>query len=253
VSHRLARALRIVQVSDCHVAREPRADYRGCSADAGLLSLLPAIRRWRPDLLILTGDASEDASAASYGRVAAFLSTAGAPMLALPGNHDDAGSMRQYFAQGPWEGPSANTHGDWCLILLDSTQPGRIDGAFSAAALDRLDRELSKRPGSHTLLALHHQPVPAGSFWIDRYPLQHAEPFWGVVDQHRQVRCIVWGHVHQDYRSKRGAVVLLGCPSSVANSLPNRERFTPDSGGPACRWLELSADGGIETGLLHAV
>jgi len=243
--------LRIVQVSDCHVAREPRADYRGRSADEGLISLLPAIRRWRPDLLIVTGDVSEDGSAASYGRVAAFLSTAGAPALALPGNHDDAGSMRRYFAQGPWGGPLASTHGDWCLILLDSTQSGRIDGAFSAGSLERLDRELRKRPGRHVVLALHHQPVAAGSFWIDRYALQHTAPFWDLVDQHRQIRCIIWGHVHQDYRSKRGDVVLLGCPSSVANSLPNQEHFTLDPEGPACRWLELSADGSIDAGVLR--
>jgi len=250
---RPARALRIVQVSDCHVARERGADYRGRSADEGLTALLPAIRRWRPDLLLLTGDVSEDASAASYGRVAAFLSTAGAPVLALPGNHDDAGSMRQYFAQGPWGAPSANAHGDWCLMLLDSTQPGRVEGEFSTATLERLDRALGKHADSHVLLALHHQPVSVGSFWIDRYPLQYAELFWNLVDRHRQIRCITWGHVHQDYRSRRGEVTLLGCPSSVANSLPNRERFTLDPDGPACRWLELSADGEVGTGLLHAV
>ena len=74
--------LRIVQVSDCHVPRDPRTAYRGLNADRNLSSLLPAIRRWQPDLLLLTGDVSEDASAAAYGRVAALLSTAGAPVLA---------------------------------------------------------------------------------------------------------------------------------------------------------------------------
>jgi hypothetical protein len=48
-------------------------------------------------------------------------------------------------------------------------------------------------------------------------------------------------------------VTVLGSPSSVANSLPVRETFTLDLGGPACRWLELSSKGTIETGLLRAV
>jgi hypothetical protein len=44
---------------------------------------------------------------------------------------------------------------------------------------------------------------------------------------------------------------LLGAPSTVANSLPQTRRFTLDLAGPACRWLELGVDGGVETGLLR--
>jgi len=38
----------------------------------------------------------------------------------------------------------------------------------------------------------------------------------------------------------------------VANSLPEKERFTLDLEGPACRWLECHADGEIETGLIRS-
>jgi hypothetical protein len=37
----------------------------------------------------------------------------------------------------------------------------------------------------------------------------------------------------------------------VANSLPRTERFTLDLDGPSCRWLELSPDGTVETGVLR--
>jgi len=88
--------------------------------------------------------------------------------------------------------------------------------------------------------------------WIDRYPLEQPEAFWRVVERYPQVRCVVWGHVHQDYKATRGDILLLGSPSSVANSLPEREAFTLDLGGPACRWLELDTGGGIGTGVLRA-
>ena len=90
-----ARPLRVIQVSDCHVPQNPRTPYRGLNADRNLISLLPAMRHWQPDLVLLTGDVSEDGSPASYGRVSAHLSTVGAPALALPGNHDDAAVMRR--------------------------------------------------------------------------------------------------------------------------------------------------------------
>lgn len=244
--------LRIIQVSDCHVAHDPRATYRGQSADRNLASLMPAIRRWQPDLLLLTGDVSEDASAAAYGRVSAQLSTAGAPVLALPGNHDDPAVMRRYFPLGPWDGPHLYERRNWKLVLLDSTEQGRIAGAFSAAALQHLERCLQDQAAANIALALHHQPVPVDSLWIDRYGLEDADRFWSLVERHPRIRCITWGHVHQDFHIQRKNIELLGAPSTVANSLPRRERFTLDLGGPACRWLELHADGGIETGLLRA-
>jgi hypothetical protein len=46
-------------------------------------------------------------------------------------------------------------------------------------------------------------------------------------------------------------VLLLGSPSTVANSLPGKSEFTLDLSGPSCRWLVLATDGTIETGLLR--
>jgi Icc protein len=91
-----------------------------------------------------------------------------------------------------------------------------------------------------------------GSLWIDRYGLEGADSFWSLVERHPRIRCVTWGHVHQEFHIRRKGIELLGAPSSVANSLPRREKFTLDLGGPACRWLELHADGGIETGVIRA-
>jgi len=247
-----AKVLRLIQLSDCHVARDPRADYRGQNADRNLSSLLPAIRRWQPDLLLLTGDVSEDASPASYGRVSAMLNSLGAPVLALPGNHDDPDVMQRYFRQGPWQGPLASGKKGWQLVLLDSTRQGKVDGILSRRTLDRLDSLLGNSDSGHILVALHHQPVPVNAAWIDRYALKFPEEFFKVIARHDKVKCIVWGHVHQDFQSSRDAVQLLGSPSSVANSLPEKEKFTLDLHGPSCRWLELHADGSVETGCLKA-
>ena len=246
------RTLRIVQVSDSHLPFDPRTPYRGQSADRNFASLLPAIRRWQPDLVLVTGDVSEDGSAAAYGRVSAHLSTAGAPVLALPGNHDDPAAMRPYFPAGAWDGVYAHRARNWQLLLLDSTLPGDVPGRLSESTLEQLDRRLREGADAHALLALHHQPMPVGSPWIDRYPLLEPEAFFDVVDRHACVRGVVWGHVHQEFERLRNEVLLLGSPSTVANSLPGKSEFTLDLTGPACRWLVLSPDGAIETGLLYA-
>ncbi len=66
------------------------------------------------------------------------------------------------------------------------------------------------------------------------------------------MRCVAWGHIHQDYDGVYRGIRMLGSPSTAANTLPGREKFTLDEAGPACRWLVLGREGGVETGLLRA-
>ena len=114
-----------------------------------------------------------------------------------------------------------------------------FDPNVNQEALDTLRRQLGL-----------DQPVPVQSPWIDRYALNFRESFFKVLDRHPAIRAVVWGHIHQDFRLERNGALLLGAPSTVANSLPNHEKFTPDLAGPACRWLELYSDGKLETGLI---
>jgi Icc protein len=247
----LNRPLKILQVSDSHVAADHKAEYRGQNADLNLKKLLPAMRAWGPDLVLLTGDISEDASPAAYGRVAALLGKIGAPLLALPGNHDDPDVMRNYFPQGPWNGPFALEAGPWLLVLMDSTVKGSISGSFSQGDLERFAAQLRGSSAKYVLVTLHHQPLTVNAPWIDRYALENPDGFFSCVDRDPRIKCIAWGHIHQDFRSKRNGVELLGAPSAAANSLPETLRFTRDPAGPACRWLELYADGRVKNGLLR--
>ena len=244
--------LKVVQVSDCHVSADPNADYRGFRAGSMLESLLPAIRGFQPDILLLTGDVSEDASAESYGRVSALLCSIGAPVLALPGNHDDPKTMARFFPNGPWDGPRFHSEKSWQLVLLDSTRPNEIAGHFPEGQLEGLSAGLASTQAKHILVALHHQPLEVGSPWIDKYALRAPGALLQIIERDSRIRCLTWGHIHQDFAANLGGIHLLGSPSSVANSIPGREKFTADAAGPACRWLILGRGGGVETGLLRA-
>lgn len=243
-------SIKLVQISDCHVSANREALYRGLDADGSLHGLLSVVRNWQPDAILLTGDVAEDASPAAYNRVAAMLCSTGAPLHALPGNHDDPAAMQHSFTSGPWTGPRFVPLKNWQLVLLDTSAPGEIGGVIRKRDLQRLESGLRQSHAEHVILAMHHQPVPVGSPWIDKYALADPGDFLDLVDRETRIRCITWGHVHQDIDMQRNGIRMLGAPSSVANSLPGREKFTLDKAGPACRWLRLLPDGKIESGLL---
>ena len=137
---------RLLQVSDCHLSADKAARYRGRNADEGLESLVSRALDWRPDLVLATGDLSEDASEAAYQRLDDALGRFNAPVCALPGNHDDDALCRTHFPDGPWPEPRLLDAGSWRLALLKSSVEGRVDGAIAPAHLDTVEHWLEAEP-----------------------------------------------------------------------------------------------------------
>jgi len=239
---------KLLQVSDCHLARDPGADYRGQNADANLALLADAVRRWAPDLLVLTGDLSEDASYESYARIRDWADRFDCPKAWIPGNHDDRNVMAPIFdAAGFRSGPVIEA-GDWQLALLDSAWPNDPGGELDDERLAPLDAVDDDRP---TGIFVHHQPAPVGAAWIDKVGMRETERLWTRVRRLDKARFIAFGHVHQRFRQTIECVACLACPSTAANSLPATERFTPGETTPMARWFVLD-ETGFRSGYLAA-
>ena len=130
--------------------------------------------------------------------------------------------------------------------IFAQTEPQQLKTTLAG-----LEAQLDATRQRPTLVAVHHQPVPVGNPWIDKYPLENAAELMRIIDGSAQVRAVAWGHVHHAFQAVRNGTVMLGCPSTVINSLLNVEKFTPDPAGPACRWLELKADGSVGTCIVY--
>ena len=239
----------IAQVTDCHLPADPQQEYRGINPYENLRVMLQKVRLLNPDLLLASGDLSEDGSRASYEALQKYFKSLGIPVLALPGNHDDANLLAEAFPGSPINRISVSEHGPWQIIRLNSCLPGRPEGRLSEEALKELESFLENHKQRPKLIAVHHQPVTVGSPWIDKYRLFNPEAFLQIVDQFPEVKAVVWGHVHQVFKTDRNDTAMLGSPSSAINSLPGAQKFTRDPAGPACRWLELKPDGTLLSGI----
>jgi len=242
--------VRIVQVSDCHLPADPRRRYRGINPRLNLEALLVKIEAIRPDLLLLTGDLSDDGSRASYLALRSIFGSLETPVLALPGNHDDPALLETTFPGSPVGGISVSDHGAWQIVRLDSCMPGRPEGRIGDRAITELEEHLSRHADRPQLVALHHQPIAIGTPWIDRFPLLNPQPLLQAIDRCPAVKAVVWGHIHQEFIDTRNGTVMMGGPSSAINTVPGVEKFTPDSFGPACRWLKLNGDHTLATCLV---
>lgn len=227
---------KLLQVSDCHLARDPNVDYRGQNADANLELLAGPGRRWAPDLLVLTGDLSEDASSESYVRIRDWARRFGCPVAWIPGNHDDRNVMGPIFDEAGFRPGPVIDVGGWQLALLDSAWPNDPGGELDDARLAPLAELDWDCPAG---IFVHHQPVPVGAAWIDKVGMREADRLWSRVRQIESARFIAFGHVHQRFRRAVEGIECLACPSTAANSLPATPRFAPGETTPMARWFVL--------------
>jgi 3',5'-cyclic-AMP phosphodiesterase len=241
-------ALRLIQFTDPHLYGGEHEELRGVATLPALNAALAQARArdWPPDALLLTGDLVQD-DPGGYRHLRRLVGSLGLPVLAIPGNHDEPPTMRRELAGEPFVLDGFVDFGRWRIVLLDSCIPGSAGGALSAEALAGLEAALAGAGGRHCLVCLHHHPVPMASRWLDRVGLANAAEFLHTIDAHRNVRAILWGHVHQSYDALRKGVRLLATPSTCAQFLPHSDDFALDRLPPAYRTLELQADGSLLT------
>lgn len=68
-----------------------------------------------------------------------------------------------------------------------------------------------------------------------------------IARRHKNVKCILWGHVHQDSDRMVDGIRMLSTPSTCVQFTPQSENFDIDTVAPGYRRLQLNADGTIET------
>jgi len=240
--------LRLLQFTDTHLYGSATEALRGVQTLPALKRALACarMRDWPVDAMLVTGDIVQD-DPAGYPHFRKLFAEFGVPILCLPGNHDDPAAMRRELNGKPFVMGGSVDLGAWRIILLDSCVAGSASGRLSAAALAELDRSLATASARHALVCLHHHPIAMSSRWLDQVGLENADEFFATIDKHRNVRGVVWGHVHQASDALRGAVRMLSTPSTCAQFLPLADQFEVDARPPAYRTFELRPDGTFVT------
>ena len=200
------------------------------------------------DLIVLTGDLSEDETAGSYRRLAELLSTLGKPIYYLFGNHDNSQIACEVFSEYPlFKSDREIILENWLIVLLNSKIDGKQEGNLAPVELDRLTKVLGLHKDKHALVCLHHNPINMDPDRLDKYILQNPKDFFAILDANQNVRGVLWGHVHQQSYSQRRDVTLMSTPSTCAQFTPNETGIKLDYKPPGYRSLILHKNGFIES------
>lgn len=240
--------LRLVQITDTHLYAGAEQQLLGIDTRASFLSVVELVRQQRQhiDALLLSGDLSQDDSLEAYQFLHDTLAPFALPQCWYKGNHDDQVPMSQVAEQHDYLHTLIRTP-HWQVIILDSQVEGAVFGYLAEDQLQHLKQCLDEEPNLHTLISFHHQPIPMGSKWIDNIGLRNADEFLQLIAPYDNVRAVLWGHVHQASDRMVDNVRYLSTPSTCVQFKPNNDEFAVDTVAPGYRWLDLYADGRIET------
>jgi 3',5'-cyclic AMP phosphodiesterase CpdA len=190
----------LLQVSDPHFGAE-RAPVLG--------ALQALVREQRPDVLLLSGDITQRATAAQFAAARAFIDRLEIPVvLAIPGNHDIPlfnVAARLLWPYARYDRAFGSEHepvfqnADVLVQALDTTRRWRhVDGEVSGAQIERVAQRCGQAPASVWRIVMVHQPV-AVSRPEDAHDLLHGHEAavrrWSAAG----VDVVMGGHIHLPY------------------------------------------------------
>lgn len=233
--------LRVAHLSDLHF---------GEGAPPGLAArLAEEVRAARPDAIAVSGDLTRNAQPDQFREAGEFLRALGAPVVAVPGNHDipraelwdrflrPRARWRAAF-DPPW--PEVVDLPGWALVALDTTRrmQWHLDwsaGGVPEARLAALRAKLRARGGRRVVLVAHHPLAHPEGIRGRAVPRNARETLAALREE--GVEAVLCGHLHRSaVVGERPALVL------AASALSPRLK-----GGEPNGWnlVELGAEGGV--------
>ncbi|MFU2077749.1 3',5'-cyclic-AMP phosphodiesterase [Avibacterium endocarditidis] len=244
--------VRLIQITDPHLFNDENGELLGINTQASFNQVLEEIKQseFNYDLVLATGDLVQDSSNEGYLRFCQSVQKLGKTVFWIPGNHDFQPKMFEILNHNngqlsPAKHLLLGEH--WQIIMLDSQVSGVPHGQLEPAQLDFLVEKLKAYPQRYALIVLHHHILSTNSAWLDQHNLRNALELANVLLPFKNVKGILYGHIHQAVDSQWQGYQVMATPSTSIQFKPDSNTFALDTLQPGWRELELYADGQIKT------
>ena len=238
----------ILHLSDPHLFADESAKLLGVNTNESLQAVVDDIkqRQLDPDLIVVTGDISQDYTAQSYQKFVEYLSGFDKPVICLAGNHDERSKLEQYLSSNPFSTSKQLITEHWQLLMLNSHVPGKVHGHISDDELCWLQSCLDNNSDLPTMIFTHHHPVPVGSVWLDKIGVDNGQQLIDILSQHSQVKQCAFGHVHQTSDIEHKTVFYRSVPSTCVQFKKHSADFAASQEKPGYNVYHCQQNGLIE-------
>jgi Icc protein len=240
--------MKILHLSDPHLFADESSTLLGVNTNESLQAVLDDIdqRQIKADLIVVTGDISQDYTPQSYQKFVDYLSRFNKPVISLAGNHDERPKLKQYLSTALFSTKEQLITEHWQLLMLNSHVPGKVHGYVSDEELAWLESCLKENADLPTMVFTHHHPVPVGSQWLDKIGIGNSQQLIELLSQYSQVKQCAFGHVHQFTETQHKGIVYRSVPSTCVQFKKHSADFSASHEKPGYNLYHCRKDGSIE-------
>lgn len=233
----------IAHLTDLHVRPHGLPAYRTAETNMLTERAIDAVLALdpRPDLVLITGDLTDNGLVAEYENLKRMLSRLPMPVWLIPGNHDRRENLKQVLAGYPGLSDEP-TFAQWVtdlgpirMIGLDTVLPKSGAGRLCPERLAWLEQKLAEDSARPTIVAMHHPAFLCGLHHMDRINLiEGAAEFEAIVRRNPQIVRILAGHHHRPIQALFAGTLAMVAPSvahqvvlDLTDTLPPHFNFEP--------------------------
>jgi len=192
--------LKFVVLSDLHLVRHGGTSMTLDTAERLELAVSTINARYQDaDFCVIAGDLADEGEAEAYERLKEITGRISIPVYITLGNHDDRQTYLDVFGADKADETGNVQHvvdvKGYRVIVLDSSEPGRVDGVIEPAQLDWLRDRLAEAADRPVIVVLHHN-ANALHISADDIKLLEDGPLIAVLKTHDDIRQVIAGHVH---------------------------------------------------------
>ncbi len=202
----------IAHISDLHVTESS-------FNDAVYLEAVKQINELNPDMILLTGDITNNGYYSQFHRALEYLNMLESPLFAIPGNHDSRNVGYETFEELIGERSWVLTKDDDLAVIgLDSSGPDVDNGHIGRPQQLWMENQLDKCLANSifSIVALHHHVIPVPKTGRERNVLSDAGDILQSLIDHN-VDMVLCGHKHVPHLWKMENTIFVnaGSVSSV--------------------------------------
>jgi len=250
----------VAQFSDSHLFGDINQYHHDANVYNNLQQVLANMANNKKiDVIVFTGDLTQDHSQGSYQNFAELVKQANinSPVFYLAGNHDEPELLTQYLVEPTFSSSQCFETEQWKIQLIDS-KSNTPAGFVNQKSLSKLKSRVEGQ--KFQLLMMHHHPVDVGYF-IDRHGLINQNEFWHGINtlnhQGCNIQAIACGHVHRAMKlSKKTkhpeqSLDVYTCPATSIAFDPQKETVSSLGVAPSYRLFYLYDDGSINSDIVR--
>ncbi|MBR0271992.1 MAG: metallophosphoesterase family protein [Methanobrevibacter sp.] len=204
----------IAHISDLHVSDM-------AFNEEVFMKAVSEINALQPDMIILTGDLTNNGYHREFKQAMKYLSMFEAPLFAVPGNHDSRNlgyqSFEELVGERSWK---LTKDDDFTVIGLDSSSPDEDRGHIGLPQHLWMEHQLDDCviEDSFSIVALHHHVIPIPDTGRERNVLSDAGDILKTLTTH-EVGLVLSGHKHVPNIWRINETVVVNAGSLCSNKL----------------------------------